>query len=232
MVISRTGPMACRHSNTLNVWMTCGDTGRCIAAKMLAGCSQQKVFVMAPKTLDEMFARGNNAALTQVIAAVRQLYAALEDEIALQKPLCTASGRCCHFESYGHRLYVTPAEMVVFEHHRREAAVAHRPGGLSPPAGPEPDAWRFPLPLLDESCEVNPGCPWQVNGLCMAREGRPLGCRIYFCDESSSAWQTSAYERFHNELKRLHERFDIGYSYTEWRQALRALPPVSGEVLP
>lgn len=186
---------------------------------------------MALSKLDEMFAPGNNAARAQVIAAVRQLYAALEDEIALQRPVCKASGRCCHFESYGHRLYVTTVEMVVFEHYRRAAAMASQPNGVIQPAEPKLDAWRFPLPLLDDSGEVNPGCPWQVNGLCAAREGRPLGCRIYFCDESSNAWQASAYERFHGELKRLHEMFGIGYSYTEWRQALRALPPVSGDVL-
>ena len=187
---------------------------------------------MAPKTLEEMFAPGNSAALAQVIAAVQELYATLADEITLQKPVCTASGLCCHFESYGHRLYVTTAEMAVFEHHRRAAATNTRPNGANLPPGTKLDAWRFPLPLLDESGEVNPGCPWQVNGLCTAREGRPLGCRIYFCDESSSAWQANAYEGFHRELKRLHEMLGIGYSYSEWRQALRALPPVSGDVLP
>src|SRR5918994_1757708 len=26
------------------------------------------------------------------------------------------------------------------------------------------------------------GCPFQVDNLCTARQERPLGCRIYFCD--------------------------------------------------
>ena len=67
MVIGRACPVACPSGNTQVVWLSCGDTARCIAVKMPAGCLRQKAIVMAPKTLEEMFAPGNSAALTQVL---------------------------------------------------------------------------------------------------------------------------------------------------------------------
>ena len=46
---------------------------------------------------------------------------------------------------------------------------------------------------------------------------------MFFCDASAAAWQNEQYERFHADLKRLHERLGVPYFYVEWRQALRAL---------
>jgi hypothetical protein len=67
------------------------------------------------------------------------------------------------------------------------------------------------------------GCPYQVEGLCTAREARPLGCRIYFCDETAQAWQEEVYERYHAQLKEVHARFGVPYRYVEWRVGLREL---------
>jgi hypothetical protein len=47
-------------------------------------------------------------------AAVRNIYARLQTEIDRRKPICVASGKCCYFESYGHRLYVTTLELAAF----------------------------------------------------------------------------------------------------------------------
>jgi len=52
---------------------------------------------------------------------------------------------------------------------------------------------------------------------------RPFGCRMFFCDATSTAWQNEAYEQFHARLKRLHEELGVPYFYVEWRQALGAL---------
>ena len=67
------------------------------------------------------------------------------------------------------------------------------------------------------------GCPFQRDKLCTVHAVRPFGCRIFFCDPTSTDWQTAAYERHHAELKRLHERLGVPYFYLEWRQALRVL---------
>ena len=62
-----------------------------------------------------------------------------------------------------------------------------------------------------------------MNNLCTAREARPLGCRIYFCDENAQAWQNDVYEKYHARLRAVHEEFGLPYRYLEWREALREL---------
>jgi len=59
---------------------------------------------------------------------------------------------------------------------------------------------------------ADPGrCPWLEGTLCGNREGRALACRTYFCsDEEAAAALT---ERWHREIRRLHERLAIPYDY-------------------
>ena len=128
-------------------------------------------------------------------AAVARVYETLQREIDTRKPVCTASGRCCRFEEFGHRLYVTTIELAAFVASLPNAATELTPGG----------------------------CPFQVNGLCSVHAIRPFGCRVFFCDPTSDDWQHAQYERFHAELKRLHQEFDVPYRYVEWRAALRQL---------
>ena|SRR5437762_13365478 len=73
------------------------------------------------------------------------------------------------------------------------------------------------------------GCPFQVSGLCSVHAIRPFGCRVFFCDSSSTDWQSEQYERHHARLKRLHEELAIPYFYVEWRQALAAVGVTSPE---
>jgi Fe-S-cluster containining protein len=67
------------------------------------------------------------------------------------------------------------------------------------------------------------GCPFQVGKLCGVHAVRPFGCRVFFCDPSSTRWLQEAYERFHERLKRLHDELGVAYFYVEWRQALAAV---------
>jgi Fe-S-cluster containining protein len=129
--------------------------------------------------------------------AVDNVYRALQDAIDLRQPICTASGRCCHFEEYGHRLFVTTMELATF--------ISQTDRELTPAD------W-------DKT-----GCPFQLRGLCDVHAIRPFGCRIFFCDETSTQWQSEQYERLHRELKRLHDELDVPYFYVEWREALAAL---------
>ncbi len=140
-------------------------------------------------------------------AAVREIYSSLQDDIDARKPVCRASGRCCRFEEFGHRLYVTTLELAAF--------VAELPSRR-----PE-DSRAGALPILSD--RPPPGCPYQVDGLCGVHAIRPFGCRIFFCDSTSAQWQSERYERYHAELKRLHARLNVRYFYVEWRQALREL---------
>jgi Fe-S-cluster containining protein len=132
-----------------------------------------------------------------VAGAVGDLYQALGAEIELRRPVCVMSGRCCHFEEYGHRLYVTTMELATFVREHRTHSV----------------------PL-----QVNEGgCPFQKQKQCTVHSYRPMGCRLFFCDASSDQWQKEKYEEFHGQLKRLHEVLEVPYAYVEWRAGLAAV---------
>jgi Fe-S-cluster containining protein len=62
-----------------------------------------------------------------------------------------------------------------------------------------------------------------VAGRCTVHDIRPFGCRIFFCDKTSTQWQQEQYEVFHQTIKRLHTTLGVPYCYAEWRWALGAL---------
>jgi Fe-S-cluster containining protein len=182
-------------------------------------------------------------------AAVARVYENLQREIDARKPVCTASGRCCRFEEFGHRLYVTTIELAAFVASLRPLLPLHgTPGrGQGSGASDVPRQSSFDSPINDgtanrpgsDSTRPSPlsptlspgyreagargGCPYQVDGLCSVHTVRPFGCRVFFCDATSDDWQHQQYERFHADLKRLHEEFAVPYRYVEWREALRQL---------
>jgi Fe-S-cluster containining protein len=75
------------------------------------------------------------------------------------------------------------------------------------------------------------GCRFQEHNLCTVHTIRPFGCRMFFCDATSTEWQHQQYERFHADLKRLHETLSVPYFYVEWRQALRDCLDAAPEIL-
>ncbi|HZL34696.1 MAG TPA: hypothetical protein VFC78_05250, partial [Tepidisphaeraceae bacterium] len=54
------------------------------------------------------------AARPEVRLAVELVYSDLQDAIDLRRPICATSGRCCRFEEFGHRLYVSTLELAKF----------------------------------------------------------------------------------------------------------------------
>lgn len=149
------------------------------------------------------------AGRANVVAAVERVYAEVQAAVEQRNPACSMSGRCCRFEEYGHRLYVTTLELAAF--------VAMAKGGRINEEQRRPtDLSSFILsPSSFES-----GCPFQVAKLCGVHAIRPFGCRMFFCDATATQWQSEAYERFHGEIKALHETLGVAYFYVEWRQAL------------
>jgi len=148
--------------------------------------------------------------------AVAEILHRADADIAARRPVCRSSGRCCHFEEYGHRLYVTAAELLHFsqtlQDDNPQSTIGNRKSKIASVSLPQFFAAESPR-----------GCPYQVDNLCTAREARPLGCRVYFCDANAQSWQNDLYEKYHAEIKQLHARFNVEYRYLEWRAALREL---------
>lgn len=125
---------------------------------------------------------------------VLELYRDVDREVAAAGPVCVASGRCCRFKEWGHVLYISNLEADVL---------------LA--AAPEYDA------------PVSPDfCPFQKDKLCTAREPRPLGCRVYFCDPNYQATANAITEKYLRRLKDIAQDNGIEWSYAPLRQFLDA----------
>lgn len=133
-----------------------------------------------------------------VLDALKTVFIRVEGEIASRQPICTTSGRCCHFEKHGHRLYTTGLEAAY--------TVARLDGPLT----------RHAL----EAAISRGGCPFQLDILCSVHTIRPVGCRVYFCDPSAQTWMEDLAERAHGWVRAIHETHEIEYRYGEWRSML------------
>lgn len=161
----------------------------------------------------------------EVLGGLEDVYADAMREIAQRQPVCDASGRCCKFEQYGHRLYVTGLE-AAYTVVRLDTEATQR---LQSPgvAGK-----RVSLTVLDasslERARDEGGCPFQIDGLCSVHTIKPLACRTYFCDPTSTQWQHDLTERMHARIVRLHEEYAVEYRYAEWRAMLSLVVPTDG----
>lgn len=135
------------------------------------------------------------------------IYAMIADQVAARTPVCVASGRCCNFEAYGHRLYVTGLEAAWCV----AQLTADNPG-LTPASVAE--------------ATTRGGCPFQVGKLCGVHAIKPVGCRTYFCDPVAEGWQEDLTERAHGMVKNLHGQAGVPYRYMEWRSMLDLLSSV------
>lgn len=131
---------------------------------------------------------------------VMEIYAEVDAAIAAAAPRCDASGRCCRFTEYGHTLFLSQFEAEIL----LESA---------------PD---YDTPVTRD------GCPFQIAGKCTARETRPLGCRIYFCDPNFQDQQQTITEAAVAKLKQLADEFETGWNYTPLHSHLNAERPDGG----
>lgn len=167
-----------------------------------------------------------------VRVALESVYRDAAERIAHRRPLCTSSGRCCHFERYGHRLYTTGLETAYTV--RALANQAHQRHGPAnalalPVLGQTGDHDALPprssvVPALTpgslEDALDRGACPFQIDNLCTVHAVKPLACRMYFCDPSAQDWMTDTHERLINDIRELHVSFALPYRYAEWRSLL------------
>jgi hypothetical protein len=125
---------------------------------------------------------------------VLELYQEVDRAVAAAGPVCVASGRCCRFQEHGHVLFLSNLEADVL--------LANAPP-YEPPVSPD-------------------FCPFQKDKLCTAREPRPLGCRIYYCDPSYQGTGNCLSEDYLRRLKELAEQYGVAWRYAPLHQFLNS----------
>jgi len=139
---------------------------------------------MSERFHSDMAKTGTHDAWRAELAAI---YSELDAEVARLGPTCQLSGRCCRFREFGHTLFVS---------------------------APEVDFLLAAAPRPQRALDDGATCPWQDRqGRCTARDGRPLGCRVYFCDPRFTGAIPEISERFIASLKRLADHHSLPWNY-------------------
>lgn len=160
----------------------------------------------------------------EIDGAIESIYADAALETERQRPICLASGHCCHFDAYGHDLFVTGLETAWF--FRRLHTESATPEPRAPHGSPGSEragaikATRHALPLAPS--RAGRVCPWLDGRLCGARAARPLGCRVFHCDSRADGWMNALLEGLHARIRTVHERHAVIYHYGEWLRMLDA----------
>jgi len=132
-----------------------------------------------------------------VVKKVAAIYDWLAGQLRLHGELagaCESCGRCCDFDEFDHRLFVTPPELMYLTAHLGRANIKPMPAGR---------------------------CPFNVAGKCDIHEHRFAGCRI-FCCTGDSDFQSELSESVLKRLKLLCAEFRISYHYTDLAAALNS----------
>jgi hypothetical protein len=128
----------------------------------------------------------------EIAGAVAEVYEWIDLQIGQTASQCEACGKCCDFEDYDHRLFVTGAELIYF-------AAKIGPKKIKPmPAG---------------------RCPYNIDGECTVYPYRFGGCRIFSC-KGDKDFQSRLSEQAVEKFKAICEEFHIPYRYTDLATAL------------
>jgi len=132
----------------------------------------------------------------EVAGAVAEVYDWIDSQTGQTASQCDVCGKCCDFESYDHRLFVTGAELIYF---------AAKIG---------PDKIK---PMLAGRC------PYNIDGVCTVYAYRFGGCRIFSCKRDKD-FQSQLSEQAVEKFKSICEMFNIPYHYTDLPAALNSMP--------
>ena len=170
--------------------------------------------------------------------ALREVWSDVAQQITRRAPTCWTSGKCCNFQAYGHRLYVTGLEVAWVLAQLRAAASDDLPTSSPQASASQQRVVSLPMsgarvtrdgtapslppaPTNPDTIDLQAPCVFQVAKLCSIHAVRPLGCRVFFCQQGTEQWQNDLYEHAMTRLRSLHETHALPYRYMEWRAALR-----------
>ena len=129
---------------------------------------------------------GRNGQLCEKVA---EIYGWLETQITAVKKenQCSACGKCCDFEGYDHRLFITGPELTYLVENVGQENIKPMSTGR---------------------------CPYNIEGKCTVYEYRFASCRVFSCGGDED-FQSELSESTLQKLKSLCEEFKIPYSYRE-----------------
>jgi len=127
-----------------------------------------------------------------LIRQVQEIYDWLDEQLKAQSPDCVACGKCCDFDSFGHRLFVTTPEILFFENKIGSRDIKKMAGGR---------------------------CIYQADGKCSVYQYRFAGCRIFDC-KANPDFQSDLTETVIKKFKSLCEEYEVPYRYVDLPKAL------------
>jgi Fe-S-cluster containining protein len=153
----------------------------------------------------------------QIIARVSEIYNWINEQQIANKEIagcCAVCGKCCDFEQYDHRLYVTTPEIIYFAEKLGIANIkqmaCHGAGNI-----------RANLDINESGRRRTGGrCCYQVEGKCSVHDYRFSGCRI-FCCKGKATFQNELTEAVIKKFKTLCQELNIPYRYVELPAALK-----------
>jgi len=137
----------------------------------------------------------------KLLTKVAKVYRWLDLQIKSDPNLagkCQMCGKCCDFDQFDHRLFITPPEILYFNAN---------------------------LPAEKQKPMTTGRCPYNIDTRCMVYQYRFAGCRI-FCCKADPDFQSSLSESALNKFKSLCCEFQIPYRYTDLPTALNNLADV------
>jgi Fe-S-cluster containining protein len=138
----------------------------------------------------------DNQTKLQIVEAVQAIYQNLDKQIEASGQSCKACGRCCDFDSFGHRLYITTPELLYFKMKLTENKIPI-------------------LPMTDGAC------PYRKDKKCSIYPWRFSGCRIYNCIGDADL-QSQMSEETIALFKTLCLLYRLDYRYMDLNNALNA----------
>ena len=138
---------------------------------------------------------------------IEEIYEEADRRIGQSDVSCRQCGGCCRFEESEQNLMASTIEAgYLLAWLRKQDGEVLK--ALS--VGMDSAAWV---------------CPFLAEGVCLAREGRSLGCRVFFCQAERQGPERMAevYELFHEQLKILHEQAEIAYKYFTWEEIIQTV---------
>ena len=153
--------------------------------------------------------------LALICDQVAKIYDWLDSNLKPSTNRCSACGKCCNFESFGHKLFVTTPELLYFSKNVKNLRSTSTQTPLEARCQRRLTATKGGPPLTGQTC------PYLENDKCGARNYRFAGCRIFFC-KTDTELQTKLSEETVKKFRLLCDKFNFPYRYIDLMTALNS----------